>query len=63
MRAGLNELSDEQDYDFLGQMPIGRIVLARITKAFENNTRFNCSLRKSLNVYGVHQVAKNDLKA
>lgn len=44
-------------------MPIGRVVLARVTKAFENNTRFNCSLRKSLNVYGVHQVAKNDLKA
>ena len=63
MRAGLNELSDDQDYDFLSQLPIGRVVLARITKAFENNTRFNCSLRKSLIVYGVHQVAKNDLKA
>ena len=44
-------------------MPIGRVVLARITKTSEGNTRFDCSLRKSLIVYGVHQVAKNDLKA
>lgn len=63
MRAGLNELSDDQDYDFLSQVPLGRVVLARITRASENNTRFDCSLRKSLVVYGVHQVAKNDLKA
>lgn len=54
MRAGLNELSDDQDYDFIGQMPIGRVVLCRITKASENNTRFDCSTRKSLIVYGVH---------
>ena len=54
MRAGLNELSDEQDYDFLTQLPIGRVVLARITKATQSNTRFDCSLRKSLIVYGVH---------
>ena len=44
-------------------MPIGRVVLARITKATAGNTRFDCSLRKSLIVYGVHQVAKADLKA
>ena len=60
MRAGLNELSDDQDYDFVSQLPIGRVVLARITKAV--NGRFDCSLRKSLIVYGVHQVSKNDLK-
>ena len=62
MRAGLNELSDDSDYDFLSQMPLGRVVVARITRATENNTRFDCSLRKSLVVYGVHQVAKSDLK-
>ena len=62
MRAGLNELSDDQGYDFLSQMPIGRVVLARITKASDGNTRFDCSLRKSLIVYGVHQVTKSDLK-
>lgn len=61
MRAGLNELSDQQDYDFMKQMPIGRIVLARITKSEQNNTRFNCSLRLSLIQYGVHQVSKNAL--
>ena len=62
MRAGLNELSDDPDFDFVKQMPIGRVVLARITKASQNNTRFDCSLRKSLIVYGVHQVTKADLK-
>ena len=35
-------------------MPIGRVVLARITKASDGYTRFDCSLRKSLIVYGVH---------
>lgn len=62
MRAGLNELSDESDYDFMAQLPIGRVVLARITKSSENNTRFDCSLRRSLIVYGVHQVTKAELK-
>lgn len=62
MRAGLNELSDDPDYDFVSQLPIGRVVLARITKTLENNTKFNCSLRKSLVVYGVHLVAKSDMK-
>lgn len=32
MRAGLNELSDDQGFDFIAQMPIGRVVVARITK-------------------------------
>ncbi len=36
--------------------------MARITKAANGNTRFDCSLRKSLVVYGVHQVARNELK-
>ena len=52
MRAGLNELSDDPDYDFVGQLPIGRVVLARITKV--TGDRYDCSLRKSLIVYGVH---------
>ena len=34
----------------------------RITKAHDNGTRFDCSSRKSLVVYGVHQVAKRDLQ-
>ena len=43
-------------------MPIGRVVLARITKVQDNGARFDCSLRKSLIVYGVHQVQKKDLQ-
>ena len=43
-------------------MPIGRVVLCRITKASNNNTRFDCSVRRSLIVFGVHQVQKKDLK-
>ena len=62
MRAGLNELSDAADYDFVAGMPIGRVVVARITKTEADNTRFNCSLRRSLVVYGVHQVNRNELK-
>lgn len=54
MRAGLNELSDDQGYDFIAQMPIGRVVLARITKVHGEGARFDCSVRKSLIVYGVH---------
>ena len=62
MRASFNELSDDQDYDFQSQLPIGRVVIVRITKATNNNTRFDCSLRKSLVVYGVHQVSRGSLK-
>jgi len=62
MRAGLNELSDSQDYDFVSQLPIGRVVIARITKCEADNTRFNCSLRRSLVVYGVHQVNRKELR-
>ena len=43
-------------------MPIGRVVLCRITKAEAGGTRFNCSTRKSLAVYGVHQVNRSELK-
>ena len=63
MRAGLNELSDDADFDFVSQMPIGMVVVARITKTEADGTRFNCSLRRSLVVYGVHQVKRNELKA
>ena len=45
-------------------MPIGRQVVGRITKAFDlgEGARFNASLRRSLAIYGVHQVNKNALK-
>jgi hypothetical protein len=62
IRAGLNELFDEPDVDFVNQLPIGVVVLARITKTEDNNTKFNCSLRRSLLLYGVHHVKKNEIK-
>ena len=37
-------------------------MIARITKCEADNTRFNCSLRRSLVVYGVHQVNRKELK-
>jgi len=54
MRAGLNELFDDPDVDFVNQLPIGVVTLARITKTEDNNQRFNCSLRRSLLLYGVN---------
>ena len=63
IRAGLNELFDDPDVDFVNQLPIGVVSLARITKTEDNNTRFNCSLRRSLLLYGVNQVRKADIKA
>lgn len=62
VRVGLNELHDSPSYDFRSQVPIGRIVVCRITQTLDDNTRFNGSFRRSLVVYGVHQISKNDLK-
>lgn len=55
-------MSDKQAFDFQKEMPIGRLVLARITKTEQDNTRFHCSLRQSLVVYGVDQVDFSALK-
>jgi len=46
-------------------MPIGRLVAGRITKCIDlgEEMRFNASLRKSLVLYGVHQINRNSLKA
>jgi len=45
-------------------MPIGRQVCGRITKVIDNggDLRFNATLRRSLVVFGVGQVTKNQLK-
>ena len=45
-------------------MPIGRQVVGRITKCIDlgEEMRFNASLRKSLVLFGVHQVNRNSLK-
>lgn len=62
VRVGLNELSDSANFDFREQMPIGRIVVGRITKCEQDNTRFSGSLRRSIVIYGVHQVDKAELQ-
>ena len=62
VRAGLNELSDSPSFDFTHELPLGRIVLARITKCENDSTRFSASLRHSLVVYGVDQVDFGQLK-
>lgn len=61
VRAALTELSDEPNFDFKSQMAIGMRVLGRITKTEQDNTRFHYSLRRSLVVHGVGQVARAEL--
>lgn len=45
-------------------MPIGRQVVGRITKCIDNggDMRYNATLRKSLCIYGVGLVNRNQLK-
>ena len=62
IRVGLNELSDESDFDFQKEMPVGRIVVGRVTKVLESaegDMRFNGSLRKSIVEHGCGQLQKN----
>jgi len=63
VRAGLNELSDNQSFNFTEQMPLGRLVLVRIYKVEEvgGKKRFNVTLRKSLIVFGVNVVNRDSL--
>lgn len=63
MRAGLNELSDTPSFNFTEQMPVGRMVLARVYKVddVQGKKRFNITLRKSLVVYGTSVVARDSL--
>jgi hypothetical protein len=67
VRIGLNELSDNPDFDFQKEMPLGMPVVGRITKCIPPQTqgeemRFNASLRQSLVEYGTGQVQKSSLK-
>ena len=54
VRSALNELSDQTSFNFIEQMPIGRLVLGRITSVDDKTgtKRFNFSIRKTLVVYG-----------
>ena len=64
VRAGLNELSDNSGFDFQKEMPIGRVVLGRVSKVDEHNgqKRFHFTTRKSLVVYGVGAVERSKLE-
>jgi len=63
-RAGLNELSDSLDYNFDANVPIGRLVVGRITRVRDKPTgdkQFDFSLRESLVVYGVGVIERGKL--
>lgn len=65
MRAGLNELSDSANFDFASEMPLGRIVIGRITKVDEapnQQKRFHFSTRQSIAVYGVGVIERSKLQ-
>jgi ribosomal protein S1 len=64
VRAGLNELSDQANFNFTDEMPIGRVVIGRVYKVDtqpNGEKRFNFSTRKSLVVYGAQSVMRNKL--
>mmetsp|Transcript_1273 Transcript_1273/g.1518 ORF Transcript_1273/g.1518 Transcript_1273/m.1518 type:complete len:562 (+) Transcript_1273:3654-5339(+) len=65
VRAGLNELSDSSNFNFNEEMPIGRLVVGRITKVgtqASGEKRFDFSIRPSLVVYGVGVVDRSKLQ-
>lgn len=64
MRAGLNELSDQANFNFDEEMPIGRIVIGRVYKIDtlpSGEKRYNFSTRKSLVVFGAESVVRSKL--
>lgn len=66
VRAGLNELSDNSNFDFASEMPVGRLVVGRISKTDEpkdstGTKRFHFSTRQSIVVYGVGTVDRSKL--
>jgi len=64
VRAGLNELNDNASFDFANEMPVGRIVVGRISKIDEPTNapkRYNFSTRQSLVVYGVGGIDRSKL--
>jgi ribosomal protein S1 len=62
VRAGLNELNDSPNFDFATEMPLGRLVLGRISKVDSgDNKRFHFSTRQSITVYGVGVIDRSKL--
>ena len=65
VRSGLNELSDNSNFDFTKEMPLGRLVVGRISKVDSppsGDKRFHFSIRPSLIVYGVGGVERSKLE-
>ena len=65
VRAGLNELSDSTKFNFAEEIPVGRLVLGRITKVDtqpNGEKRYHFSTRQSLVVYGVGAVDRSKLE-
>lgn len=57
-------MSDKKNFNFNEEMPVGRIVIGRVYKIDiqpNGEKRFNFSTRKSLVVFGAHQVYRNKL--
>jgi rRNA biogenesis protein RRP5 len=64
IRAGLNELSDDSNFNFTEEMPIGRIVLGRVYRIdtqTNGEKRFHFSTRQSIVVYGALAVERKSL--
>jgi len=62
--AGLNDLDDSTSFDFNSNMPVGRLVVGRISSAKEGpngQKRYGFSTRQSLVVYGVGTVDRAKL--
>lgn len=60
-RAGLNELSDTQNFNFNEEMVVGRLVVGRIVKINESpagEKRFDFTTRQSLVVYNVGTIER-----
>lgn len=65
VRAGLNELSDSAKFNFEAEVPVGRLVLGRITKVDtqpNGDKRYHFSTRQSLVVYGVGAIDRSKLE-
>lgn len=64
MRSALVELSESSSFNFLEEMPIGRLVLGRITRIDEKADKkwYHFSLRKDLVVYGTNAIDRLTLE-
>jgi ribosomal protein S1 len=65
IRAGLNELSDDANFNFNHEMPIGSIVFGRVYRIDtqpNGEKKFHFSTRQSIVVYGALAVERKSLQ-